>query len=70
MIATLAAATIALASFSPRTDTTVTVPAQGRIVIENFAGEVAIATWTRNTVRPALGGFFIKQWGGLGALAT
>ena len=51
MIATLAAATIALASFSPRTDTTVTVPAQGRIVIENFAGEVALATWTKNTVR-------------------
>jgi hypothetical protein len=51
MIATLAAVTVALASFSPRTDTTVTVPAQARIVIENFAGEVTVATWTKNAVR-------------------
>lgn len=51
MNATLAAATFALAAFTPRTDTTFTVPAETRLVIENFAGEVAVGTWSRNAIR-------------------
>jgi hypothetical protein len=52
MIATIATATaIALASFAPRTDTTVAVPAGTRLVIENFAGEVVVGTWSKNAVR-------------------
>ena len=49
MIATLAAA--ATLAFSPHTDTTITVPSEARIVIENFAGDIQIGTWSKNAVR-------------------
>jgi len=49
MIATFAVA--AALAFSPHTDTTLTVTPETRLVIENFAGEVTVGTWSRNAVR-------------------
>ena len=49
MIATIA--TAAALAFSPHTDTTLTVTPETRLVIENFAGEVTVGTWSRNAVR-------------------
>ena len=49
MIATIA--TAAALAFSPHTDTTLTVTPETRLVIENFAGEVVVGTWSRNAVR-------------------
>ena len=52
MIAVIATITAVLASFEPRSDTTLTVPATGtKLVIENYAGEVVVTTWSKNAVR-------------------
>ena len=49
MIATIVAAALA---FSARTDTTLTVtPTETRLVVENFAGDVAVGTWNKNAMR-------------------
>jgi DUF4097 and DUF4098 domain-containing protein YvlB len=50
MILTFAAA--AAMAFSPRTDTTFAVTsAETRLVIENFAGDVSVGTWSKNSIR-------------------
>ena len=52
MIVTLAAVAIATTvGFSPHTDTTLSVPADAKIVIENFAGDVVVSTWSKNALR-------------------
>lgn len=49
MIATIVAAAL---TFSPRTDTTLTVtPTEARLVVENFTGDVVIGTWSKNALR-------------------
>jgi DUF4097 and DUF4098 domain-containing protein YvlB len=50
MILTFAAA--AAMAFTPHTDTTFAVPAtEARLVIENFAGDVTVGTWSKNSIR-------------------
>jgi hypothetical protein len=51
MIAILAAATVGTLAFTPRTDSTLTVTPETRLVLENFAGDVAVSTWSKNALR-------------------
>jgi len=51
MIATFAAATLAVFALTARTDTTFSVGPGTRIEIENFAGDVTVGTWGKNAVR-------------------
>jgi DUF4097 and DUF4098 domain-containing protein YvlB len=49
MLTTLA--TIASIALMQQTDTTVPVRAGARLDVDNFGGEIAVKTWTRNAVR-------------------
>ena len=49
MLTTLA--TLAALALTQQTDTTVPVRAGARLEINNFGGEIAVKTWTRNAVR-------------------
>ena len=49
MLTTLA--TLAALAFTQQTDTTVPVRAGARLEINNFGGEIAVKTWSRNAVR-------------------
>ncbi len=49
MLTTLAA--MATLTLLQQTDTTVPVRAGARLEVENFGGEIAVKTWTRNAVR-------------------
>ena len=44
-------AMVLLATARPVTDTTITVKAGTRVVIDNFAGAIVVDTWTKNAVR-------------------
>jgi len=44
-------AMVLLAAARPVTDTTITVKAGTRVVIDNFAGAIVVDTWTKNAVR-------------------
>src|SRR2546429_6556714 len=49
MLTTLA--TLAALALAQQTDTTVPVRAGARLEINNFGGEIAVKTWSRNAVR-------------------
>lgn len=51
MIPTISAVLLSASMFSVHTDTTSTVKPGTRLVIENFGGDVAVSTWTKNAVR-------------------
>jgi len=51
MIPTISAVLLSASMFTVHTDTTAAVKPGTRLVIENFGGNVAVSTWTRNAVR-------------------